>query len=81
MCPYHSDKEWMRLRSEEPQAFQEAVQFERDYNHAVQQQTGSAKLKGEAFLTSYLVPLDQVQFDSSKTLDLFGNECEGMCGV
>ncbi len=78
-CPYHGDSEWLRLKREDPEGFQRAVQFERNFQEAASRQDS---LKGTPFLHSSLIPLDQVTFKESKPrINLFGNECEGMCGV
>ncbi|MEN3940698.1 hypothetical protein WJU23_05335 [Prosthecobacter sp. SYSU 5D2] len=81
-CPYHSNGEWRRLRDHEPDEFQRAVQFERDYQQA-KGATVWKKMFG-VYLHPQRVPLDQV--DLSTDVDngqgvLWGNECEGMCGV
>lgn len=81
-CPYHSDTEWRRLRDEEPEAFAAAVQFEREYQAAkakTVRRTGFVP-----FLHASRVNLDQVDFRTDEDHGqqvLFGNECEGMCGV
>jgi hypothetical protein len=81
-CPYHSDAEWRRLRDEEPDEFARAVAFEKEYQ--------SAKLKTVRksgfipFLHSQRVTLDKVDLSTDEDNGqqiLFGNECEGMCGV
>jgi predicted DNA-binding transcriptional regulator AlpA len=80
-CPYHSDAEWIRLRDQEPEAFAAAVTFERRMQAAAQHDEVARHLP---FLHSARVPLDTVVFDPGKPdrqLNLFGNECEGMCGV
>lgn len=79
-CPFHSDKEWKRLRNEEPEEFKRAVAFERDLQ-AVKARTPN--MKGVPFLHSSLQPLDKVNLDTldPRQANLFGNECEGMCGV
>ena len=80
-CPYHSDKEWARLKSEEPEEFQRAVQFELDL------QSSKAKtdnMRGVPYLHNSRISLGLVDFSGaakSDHPDLFGNECEGMCGV
>ena len=42
-----------------------------------------AKVNEEAFIHRSLKPLDEVAFkvDDPNQIDMFGNECEGMCGV
>lgn len=76
-CPYHSDDEWIRLRDEEPHEFSRAVAFEKQYQEAALQ-TG---LDSVPYLHEDRIPLGEVRFVSGKRADLFGNECEGMCGV
>jgi len=81
-CPYHNDKEWLRLKTEEPAEFQKAVQYEKALQEAHTHQTGTARLKGKAYLHRSVVPLDQINFDTSKDEpDYFGNECAGVCNT
>lgn len=79
-CPYHSDREWIRLRDTEPEAFADAVAFEKRLSASFK---GSTAMKADAaFLHASRVPLDQVVFNGEGSQhDLFGEECEGMCGV
>lgn len=83
-CPFHSDAEWRRLRDEEPQEFAKAVVVERQLQAARSAVTTESKMPGKAFLHSSLVPLDKVDFTTDTEhgqLNLFENECKGMCGV
>ena len=74
-CPYHNDTEWLRLA---PAEFADAVAYEKRLQAAYDQ----TPLDGVPYLHASRVPLDQVAFGTTKgTADLFGNECEGMCGV
>lgn len=79
-CPYHSDAEWSRLKTDEPAEFNKAVEYERLLSSRVKKSTA---LRVDAlFLHASRVPLDSVDFRiSTPTVDLFGDECEGMCGV
>ena len=47
--------------------------------------TKQEALTGVPYLTRRCVPLDTVDFDENKPgyeqLSMFGNECEGLCGV
>ena len=63
-----------------PESFQKAVEIER----RLQKNSENTILKGKPFLHSSCVPLDQVEFKNEKghqQIDLFKNECEGLCGV
>ena len=78
-CPYHSDAEWRRLRDKEPEDFARAVRFEREFSEAK-----SKTVSFVPFLHASRVPLDQVDFSTDEDNGqqvMFGNECEGMCGV
>lgn len=77
-CPYHSDRDWLRLKNEEPEEFERAVQFERDVRASMAQIT---RINYDGFLHKARVPLDEVQFKDEPEPNAFGNECSGMCGV
>lgn len=80
-CPFHSDAEWRRLRDEEPDEWEKVIQFEADLQAA---KASTDKQNGVPFLHASLKPLSQVDLRTSRErgqMDLFGNECEGMCGV
>ena len=78
MCPYHNDAYWNSMKNEKPDEFADAVEFDKNIR------TGAKNIRDELFLHKSCLPLDQVNFDkkdSSKQLDMFNNECSGMCGV
>jgi hypothetical protein len=82
-CPYHSNKEWRRLRDQEPAEFAKAVQFERDLQ-AVKRH--SDNMRGIPFLHPARIPLDQVNLDEKEDPGMpqwntMQNECAGICGV
>jgi len=81
-CPYHSDREWRRLKTEEPMEFDRAVAFERSYQKA---KAETVSVKGfKPFLHDSRKSLDKVDFSTEEErgqISLFGNDCLGMCGV
>lgn len=80
-CPYHSDKEWRRLKEKEPLEFAKAVRFETDYKVALSKVQRRSAIP---FLHRSMVPIDQADFSTDEDHGqqvMFGNECEGMCGV
>lgn len=78
-CPYHNDPEWRRLKEQEPEAFQEAVKYEAGLQKAMSQVSG---FRGRPFLHRSCQPLETIDFTvKSDQLEMFINECEGMCGV
>lgn len=85
-CPFHSPKEWHRLQTEEPESYAEAVAFECELQRAA---IASDAIDGTPYLTKRgpLADIDWSEIakeearSQSWQLDLFGNECEGMCGI
>jgi hypothetical protein len=80
-CPFHSDTEWRRLKNEEPEEFAKAVEFER----AIQStKSKSSNFKTTPYLHALRQPLDTIDFrnlEDRGQINMFENECEGMCGV
>lgn len=80
-CPFHSDIEWIKLKTDHRKDFDAAVIFERKLIESHKQQE---VLLGTPFLHNSCVPLDQVEFKDAEgyqQVSQFGNECEGLCGV
>lgn len=77
-CPHHSNQEWRRLRDEEPEAWARAVEFDEKIR------TGIHKVRAKCYVHRSCVPLTEVDLstdDENGQGLLWGNECEGMCGV
>jgi hypothetical protein len=80
-CPYHSNHEWKRLRDNEPEEFARAVEYERRLHVAFDFQE---TMQNRPYLHRDQVPLGQVDLSTLEDhgqLNMFNNECEGMCGV
>ena len=84
-CPYHGNREWERMKNDEPLEFQRAVKFEKDLQS---QKAKTDNMRGIPFLHNTLVPLGEIDFRDKDVINgqkslfsLFDNECEGMCGV
>jgi hypothetical protein len=81
-CPYRSAAEWRALRAADPDAFAEAVEIDRIIRPGV---PGPRRPNGDQwFVHPSRQPLDEVDFSTAEErgqLNLFLNECEGMCGV
>jgi hypothetical protein len=78
-CPFHSDAEWARLKIEEPEDFARAADFEKKLQTAAK-----GVLDGVPYLHSSLKPLAEVtlaDLPEKQQVDMFNNECEGLCGV
>jgi hypothetical protein len=77
-CPYHNDSLWSEMKLKSPNDFKRAV----DYELAFQKVCSDGGSQKVPYLHSSLVSLSEAQFGSNDpTLNLFNNECEGMCGV
>lgn len=79
-CPYHNDAEWIRMKNEEPEEFLRAIKFEKDFQVSV----ARTPMTGVPYLHKSMLPLSQVDFSTEEErgqINLFNNECEGMCGV
>ena len=81
-CPYHDNILWNEIKKESPEEFEEACKIDDMMRH-------SANNKNiERYLHRRGEPLRSIDFDKllqkkkkDDQLDLFNNECEGMCGV
>lgn len=73
-CPYRKDAEWRALSDEE---LSDAIAVDR----AIRQQSG---FRGQQFAHRSMLPLEDVDLSSDEDrgqLNMFNNECEGICGV
>lgn len=84
-CPYHSDQEWRRLKNDEPESFDRAVQFEKDVQAV---KSKSDNFSSTPYLHAKRQPLGEVDFSTDVDrgqMTMWDNqwnqECEGMCGV
>lgn len=77
-CPLHSDDMWRHIRNHDPDGWEEAVSVDRAIR------VGLRGIRGEMFLHRSAVPLEQADLSTPEDrgqLDMFGNECSGLCGV
>jgi hypothetical protein len=76
-CPFQSKALWQQLAAERPEEFADAVAVDAAIRKL-------PWLAGEMFLHPSLLPLPmavQGPAEGSGSIDGFGNECEGLCGV
>lgn len=76
-CPFHSDHEWRAIKSD-PEAWADAVEIDRIIREPAR------GMKGTQYAHRSRVPLEEVDLSTAEDhgqIDLFGNECEGMCGL
>lgn len=84
-CPYKSDAEWVKLRSEWPDEWEKVKQLDkaiRDKDINL-----NRNFKSNRYLHRSCLPIDQVKFQpkltakEQATFPSMADECEGMCGV
>ena len=76
-CPFHNDLEWRNLSAADMAS---VAELERE----VQAGSHHFGLKSKPFFHRSCKPIDEVDFSTSEDkgqLNMFENECEGMCGV
>ena len=74
-CPYRGDAEWLEMKRDRPEEWQDAVEFDRAIRHGVK------GVRLPAFVHDSLVPLEEAELRNDRQSDLWGEECTGMCGV
>lgn len=79
-CPFHSDAMWRDMRDNAPAEWADAVAVD-----AIIRDGGQGRgIRARQFMHRSLVPLAEADLSTAAErgqADLFGNECEGMCGV
>ncbi len=76
-CPYQGNADWLDLRKR-PDEWAETVEFDGWLREPAQ----VARFHGQVYLHSSRVPLADADLSvATAEPDLFGHECEGMCGV
>lgn len=76
-CPYHSDSVWRDMKLNDPASFADAVDFDKQIRTP-------KNLTDQLFLHRSRKPLDEVDFrnlEDMGQLNMFNDECEGMCGI
>jgi hypothetical protein len=78
-CPYRGPKEWADIRDNAPDLWEQAC----DLDDRLRAKGTLKGMRGKQYLHRSLIPLREVKLDvgDERQTDLFGNECEGMCGV
>ncbi len=78
-CPYRDDRAWRDMQRNSPETFAQAVAYDASVRPA--DAPGTRGLVHDRYVHQSLVPLGQAKFNNPDAAPLFGNECEGMCGV
>jgi hypothetical protein len=81
-CPLHNDRDWRDMRANDPESWADAV-FMDDQLRSNPEIT-SRLPEGGAYLYRKRIPLSVVDLSTPEDhgqMNLFDNECEGMCGL
>lgn len=79
-CPYRSDDQWRWMKENDPDSWQQAI----DIDKVIRNGGHMTRWRNELYVHRSLKPLDEVDLSTAEDrgqIDLFNNECEGMCGV
>ena len=82
-CPYHSNEEWREIKKNKEE-WSEVVAMDKAIRHQEKHKDkfkNSKEVLDELYLHREGIPIDEVDLDKKKDnqVDLFNNECEGMC--
>ena len=83
-CPYRSNAEWRDLRDNHPEDWELAVDLDRRIRDMPKHGYSGLRLGGQVFVHRTGIPLDEVDLrtpEDAGQLNLWTNECEGICGV
>ena len=79
-CPYRNTEQWKQMKATDSEAWADAVDIDRLIRPGLPQEKRPHRL----FVHYSGVPLEDVDFtrpEDHGQLNLFNNECAGMCGV
>lgn len=74
-CPFHDNRAWKEMKMNDPESWKDAVLIDKEIRTL-------SRFRDNAYLHRSGLPLELVDFGEDQSeLDLFNNECEGMCGI
>lgn len=77
-CPYHNDATWRDMKMNHPEEWEDAIKVDQMIRNGVR------GTKQKLFLHRSLIPLEDIDFrnlEDMGQLNMFDEECEGICGV
>lgn len=74
-CPFHSNAQWREIKAA-PEAWADVLEIDAAIREPVRGQ------RGQQYMHAERRPMAEIDFNAADAqIDLFNNECEGMCGV
>lgn len=83
-CPYINNERLREMRDTRPKDWEHLVAFDREIRKRQRAVINGAKITGTLFIHRSCKPIEEVDLSTEEDNgqgNLFGNECEGMCGV
>lgn len=84
-CPYVSNDRWKKIKQDQPEAFEQACQFDEELRTAqAGNKLNGAGITGSLFVHRSFTPLRDAVLtdeDTGQAVMDFNAECDGMCGV
>lgn len=80
-CPYHSNNVWVDMKKNHPAEWADVTEFDTNLRVEGRRLPG---VTGEAYIHRRMLPLEEAVLATGydpNQIDLFDQECEGMCGV
>ena len=80
-CPFKGDHQWREMRDNDPDGWNDLVDFDHSLRDGKRHAFG---MKFPTYIHSSHQPMDEVDLSTEQDhgqLDMFGEECEGMCGI
>lgn len=81
-CPYMNDDRLREMRDKEPEEWQRAIEFDKKLRSM--RVDGGCGIRGDIYIHRSGKPLDEVDLSTDYDrgqLNMFNEECEGMCGL
>ena len=76
-CPFHSNQHWREMKQNDPAAWEDACYVDEQ----LRANGYRGQMRNLEYMHRSLAPLRDANIGDEWTVDMFGNECEGMCGV
>lgn len=84
ICPYIDNHRLRYMKYSNRSDYDRLVSFDKGIRIAQQQTINGAKITGEIYVHRECKPIDEIDLSTAEDhgqVDMFGEECEGMCGL
>jgi len=84
LCPYMDDNRLRMMRDTMPDEWDKLVKFDHAMRDQQRDVNNGTRITGTLYMHRSCVPIDEVDLRTAADhgqIDMFGEECEGMCGL